>query len=646
MNGGGRTTTAIKPAKDTAGGRHAPPARRNSHSMVGGNQAHLRRLTAKGQPLEGAEAPSVVHETLAGPGAPLDTTTNALMSQGLGHDFSAVRVHTDAQAAASARAVDAHAYTVGADVVFGQGQYRPDTQAGRRLLAHELAHVAQQGAGAVVRRAPAPPVMYDTGTQSFRAPASSATLASIKADIAAKQAPNPNPDLGPSVDVKGVTAGAPEELYVWNVLEQRGQKANWGTEIQVVTDIGPTPATPAGATAPKGQITIIIDKAGNATAELLDRGAVAVPNAFPDKAKAIEALKTDFGFASVDDGTAPWTPGELNKVYAGLGQLPLADRAGLSGAALVRDVSLVDGAGKPVDGTFEQSHSATVGSPGAPAVASQASSLHLASGAFTADAAGFVGERGREMLPSLRIVLHEAGHAIESKALRDAQFATDTAQATANNDQLDFNAQNTGAGAAVTAANAAAHAADVSAQGYTRPDVAGARAFVMAFRAALTAINTFANNTVGSKFAALETAAQTAITARDAAKAKVPAGNPSLSDFAPAVAAQDAWFAAAQLRAKASLKLDASKADVTAKTKAQGAVSDASGGASKRLERFVAVVKKNKIAPVTQYAKDNWPGHPEEFFAEAYSLWLTNPGYLGDNAPALKAWFDAGEHLK
>ncbi len=64
-----------------------------------------------------------------------------------GHDFSRVRVHTDAHAAASAELLNARAYTLGSDVVFGPGQYAPGTGEGRRLLAHELAHVVQQGGG-------------------------------------------------------------------------------------------------------------------------------------------------------------------------------------------------------------------------------------------------------------------------------------------------------------------------------------------------------------------------------------------------------------------------------------------------------------------------------------------------------------------
>jgi hypothetical protein len=81
------------------------------------------------------------------------------MEPRFGHDFSQVRMHTDARAADSSRAVGAHAYTVGRDVVFGAGQYAPRTMTGRRLLAHELTHVVQQLGGpamaASVSNAPA-----------------------------------------------------------------------------------------------------------------------------------------------------------------------------------------------------------------------------------------------------------------------------------------------------------------------------------------------------------------------------------------------------------------------------------------------------------------------------------------------------------
>ncbi len=90
------------------------------------------------------EVPPIVHDVLRFPGQPLDATTRAFFEPRFGHDFSQVRVHTDAKAAESARAVSALAYTVGRDVIFGVGQYTPETNAGKKLLAHELTHVVQQ----------------------------------------------------------------------------------------------------------------------------------------------------------------------------------------------------------------------------------------------------------------------------------------------------------------------------------------------------------------------------------------------------------------------------------------------------------------------------------------------------------------------
>ncbi len=101
---------------------------------------------------EGEEsAPPIVHEVLRSPGQPLDPANHAFFAPRFGHDFSRVRIHTDARAAESARAVNALAYTVGQDVVFGAGQYAPGTAAGNRLLAHELTHAVQQETD-VVRR--------------------------------------------------------------------------------------------------------------------------------------------------------------------------------------------------------------------------------------------------------------------------------------------------------------------------------------------------------------------------------------------------------------------------------------------------------------------------------------------------------------
>jgi Domain of unknown function (DUF4157) len=92
-----------------------------------------------------SSVPPMVCEVLGSPGKPLDISVRRFAEPRFDYDFSRVRVHTDLHAAESARAVNALAYTVGRDIVFGAGQYQPSTIEGRKLLAHELTHVVQQG---------------------------------------------------------------------------------------------------------------------------------------------------------------------------------------------------------------------------------------------------------------------------------------------------------------------------------------------------------------------------------------------------------------------------------------------------------------------------------------------------------------------
>jgi hypothetical protein len=82
-----------------------------------------------------------VEEVLRRPGQPLDAGTRGWIEGRLTHDFGGVRVHTESGASLSARRLDARAYTVGQDVVFADGEFSPGSREGRRLLAHELAHV-------------------------------------------------------------------------------------------------------------------------------------------------------------------------------------------------------------------------------------------------------------------------------------------------------------------------------------------------------------------------------------------------------------------------------------------------------------------------------------------------------------------------
>ena len=133
--------------------RAASPRERSAESRTP-VQAVLELQRLAGNESVGAlleeEEPSPVREVVgSGGGAPMPPATRAFMEERLGHDFSDVRIHTGPKADESASTINAQAYTVGTDVVFRSDRYAPETDAGRRVLAHELTHVVQQKAGPV-----------------------------------------------------------------------------------------------------------------------------------------------------------------------------------------------------------------------------------------------------------------------------------------------------------------------------------------------------------------------------------------------------------------------------------------------------------------------------------------------------------------
>jgi hypothetical protein len=123
-----------------------------AHAAAAPLQPLQIQRAAAAPPAQAGAAPASVERVLAGAGRPLGAALRQDMEQRFGHDFSQVRIHQDAAAAHSARDVQAQAYTVGSHIVFGAGSYAPGTRAGQHLIAHELAHVVQQGAGVLRRR--------------------------------------------------------------------------------------------------------------------------------------------------------------------------------------------------------------------------------------------------------------------------------------------------------------------------------------------------------------------------------------------------------------------------------------------------------------------------------------------------------------
>ena len=195
-----------------------------ANSAVSGAPLHIQRFTAQPSVAAGM-APASVDRVLASPGRPLDVALRKDMEQRFGHDFSRVRVHFGTAAEQSAREVSAQAYTSGSHVVFAAGRYAPNTHEGRRLLAHELAHVVQQGPSA------APLVQRDAK------PASPSALDKTAQDIidTAKDTKT-TPDTGQ----RAINA-------VWAIL-----KAYYASEVSKVSNVVYDEKDPGLTTSPVG----------------------------------------------------------------------------------------------------------------------------------------------------------------------------------------------------------------------------------------------------------------------------------------------------------------------------------------------------------------------------------------------------------
>lgn len=149
-----------------------------------GGSIGLQHLTTNGG--GHGSAPAIIENVLQSPGRQLDPTARAFLEPRFGHDFSQVRVHADAKAVESAAAVNAHAYTVGRHIVFGDRKHAPATADGRRLLAHELTHVIQQSRNEssahqlAIGRIPNHSIQRDDAAAKARETAKSAHLAELQ----------------------------------------------------------------------------------------------------------------------------------------------------------------------------------------------------------------------------------------------------------------------------------------------------------------------------------------------------------------------------------------------------------------------------------------------------------------------------------
>ncbi len=112
--------------------------------IPGHSDPKIARRALPSAPSAATGAPPAVQSALRSSGQPLNPATRSFFEPRLGYDLNRVRIHTGPESVRAAQAVNAQAFTLGSDIVFDQGQYRPESGSGRQLLAHELVHVMQQ----------------------------------------------------------------------------------------------------------------------------------------------------------------------------------------------------------------------------------------------------------------------------------------------------------------------------------------------------------------------------------------------------------------------------------------------------------------------------------------------------------------------
>jgi hypothetical protein len=521
--------------------------------------------------------PAIVHEVLRSAGESLDPATRAFMEPRFGHDFSQVRVHTDSKAAESARDLDANAYTVGRNIVFGADQFRPETRAGRRLLTHELTHVVQQRLGPTCpplqRDAPqgpsptprqpptAPPLPrpldYDRDPKNVAPVPPGQTAASLTTLLKDKVKSGDITGFA----VRGVQTGSRAEIFLLALIYGMAQRSRWGTESDIVTAID-WPAKP-GDPPPQGRVSVRIDAQGAASAELIATGPVPAI-AQTTVADGSARLISDFGFASVAGWKdTPKDAAEISDVLAALELLKSRapqDVPALKGVDLIRVSSL----GGQRCGEFFAGSQVALG-----ATADVTAFLKLADCAFGSNRVQFFGggPDSPTVPASFQVILHEVGHAVETEQLRLAR------------------------------------------EGYVK--------------------------------AAAELEAARKLVAGDPAKfdaeLKEAKRKRKVNEFYKKQEATYKKNVEAQEKASTREQEEARKLE---STRAPGS------DRTRRLQKFIDLVNANNIRRFTQYSAQNWQQNPEEFYAEAYSLWLVDPAFVRTYYKVVYDFFQSGEYLK
>ena len=211
----------------------------------GSIRSRLGRILFKrsGSGSQASPDPAAVQSQLQS-GRPLDDAVRSRMEPVFGHDFSGVRIYNDAHAARLSGDLDARAFTVGRDIAFGAGQYRPGTPTGDALIAHELAHVVQQG---VARESTSGPASVDLEQDADRSAAGVvASLWTNGVGAAADIAKNALPRLRSGLQIQRCGCSKADEHLPTAPIKPIMPSLECNPEAKSLDDIRKFPGVPAG----------------------------------------------------------------------------------------------------------------------------------------------------------------------------------------------------------------------------------------------------------------------------------------------------------------------------------------------------------------------------------------------------------------
>ncbi len=276
-------------------------------------QEKRERIRLQRQPDGGFDAKPEVAERLAarrGAGQSLPADTRAYMEPRFGADFSGVRVHSDPEAADLSRSLGAQAFTHGQDVYMGAGKYDPGTTAGKRLLAHELTHIVQQGKASVRSQSAGAIARRSTGTiqriggrleklkKGFKEKIGK-RLSSAAHTVAEKAREAPGAIASAAGTAKGgiVTAGKTVGKPIVSLLQWIGKKA-YGVHVGLTDEVEPvkqpTSLSLEPAHAYAGELLYAIDGHKHQVSRslsFLQQDEIAIEELFQEAVKSIERKK-------------------------------------------------------------------------------------------------------------------------------------------------------------------------------------------------------------------------------------------------------------------------------------------------------------------------------------------------------------------